>query len=181
MKKQTKLTFSQGKLNFTKTQKVAESVREIADSVSTLAKTSALANQPATLVKENVDSTKKNNNEKQARNRWFSLPHFYDQPEFHWQRVERALQSPKFETAQDFCEMIRSYNNPVRVNGMNLNVLERYITNDSENPAHLLHELLPAICRLALQLPNLFPRPFALLHQGKDQYVSMTKQQVTVR
>ena len=90
---------------------------------------------------------------------------------FRWPLVHKALSNPCLVQSNDLIEAILSYNRTDRWNFDGLKLFLDDHLEDEEKSAFYL-QILPAMCKLAKELPQALTKPMPLLQKGKCEKIS---------
>ena len=91
--------------------------------------------------------------------------------------VVQALTNPQILRSKDLIKTILDYN---RADRWNFEDLRRYLDDYLEDieKSHFYADILPPLCRLALQLPELVTQPMPLLKIHKNQSIGLSQNQI---
>ncbi|XP_030057605.1 poly(ADP-ribose) glycohydrolase [Microcaecilia unicolor] len=94
-----------------------------------------------------------------------------------WKLIEKVLTKP-FKSAQDIEKAIKSYNKKYE-HVWKFDALHRYIEMlPGAEREFFFMRLIPEMVYLALQLPDLCPKPIPLLKRGKTMALTLSQQQI---
>lgn len=94
-----------------------------------------------------------------------------------WDFIKKTLSSP-IKSSRDLEKAIKAYNNKFE-DIWNFRTLHELFEDEfsEDDNEYIFNDLLPAMIKLALELPNLFQAPLPLLRQKFNHSVSMSQQQ----
>ena len=94
-----------------------------------------------------------------------------------WPLVVKALTNPQILRSKDLIKAILDYN---RADRWNFDDLKRFLDEHLEDieKSHFYADILPRMCDLALQLPELVTQPMALLKQGQNESLALSQDQI---
>ena len=96
---------------------------------------------------------------------------------FRWPLVVQALTNPHILRSKDLIKTILDYN---RADRWNFDDLRRFLDDYLEDieKSHFYADILPPLCQLALQLPELVTQPMPLLKIHKNQSIALSQNQI---